>query len=153
MGKFKAYLMAKSLTQIEGIDHEKTFSPVVRFASVCLPLALVAHLDLFQMSINTTFHNCNIEEEIYIDHPISFVSKGQEDKMCLLKRSIYGLKQFSKSCYFRSHKAITSFGLFMVYEAHYVYVKRTTRGIMFLTLYVDNILLARNNWEIIKATK
>jgi len=41
----------------------------------------------------------------------------------------------------------------MVSEDHYVYVKRTTRGIMFLILYVDDILLAGNNLKMLNATK
>jgi len=44
--KFKARPMAKCFTQIEGIDYEDTFSPMVRFASIRLLLVLVAHLDL-----------------------------------------------------------------------------------------------------------
>jgi len=81
--------VAKGFTQIEGIDCEETFSPVVRFASIRLLLALVAHLDLesFQMDVKTVFLNGNLEEEIYMDQPIGFVSKGQEDKVCRLKRS------------------------------------------------------------------
>jgi len=34
-----------------------------------------------------------------------------------------------------------------------VYVKKTTREIMLLTLYIDDILLAGNNFEVIEATK
>ena len=77
--KFKARLMAKGFTQIEGIDYEEIFSPVVRFASIRLLLALVAHLDLelFQMDVKATFLNRNLEEEIYMDQPIGFISKGQ----------------------------------------------------------------------------
>ena len=97
------------------------------------------------MDARTRFLNGNLEEEIYMDQSIGFVSKGQEDKVCRLKRSIYGLKQSSRSWYFRFHEAITSFGFVMVSEDHCVYVKRTTREIMFLTLYVDDILLAGNN--------
>jgi len=86
--------VAKDFTQIEGIDYEDTFSPVVRFSSIRLLLAVVAHLDLelFQMDVKTTFLNENLEEEIYVNQPIGFVEKGQEDKVCHLKRSIYGLK-------------------------------------------------------------
>jgi len=40
----------------------------------------------------------------------------------------------------------------MVSKNNYVYVKRT-RDIMFLTLYVNNVLLARNNLEKINVTK
>jgi len=90
--------VAKEFTQIEGVDYEETFSPVVRIASMCLLLALVAHLDseLFQMDVKTAFLNGNLEEDIYMDQPIGFVSKRQEDKICLLKRSIYGLEQSSR---------------------------------------------------------
>ena len=41
----------------------------------------------------------------------------------------------------------------MVSEDHCVYVKKTNVGIMFLTLYVDDILLAGSNLEMINTTK
>jgi len=65
---------------------------MVRIASIHLLLALVAHLDLmlFQMDVKIAFLNENLE--IYIDQHVGFVSKGEEDKVCHLKRSIYGLK-------------------------------------------------------------
>ena len=52
-----------------------------------------------------------------------------------------------------SMKPSLRFGFAMVSEDHCVYVKRTTRGIMFLTLHVDDILLTRNNLKMINATK
>ena len=71
---------------------------MVRFASIRLLLAPIAHLDLelFQMDVKTIFFNGNLEEEIYMDQHIGFVSKGQEDKVYCLKRFIYGLKQSSR---------------------------------------------------------
>ncbi|KAL0303481.1 UNVERIFIED_CONTAM: putative mitochondrial protein, partial [Sesamum radiatum] len=43
--KFKVRLVAKDYTQKESIDYEETFSSVVRFASIRLILAIIAHLD------------------------------------------------------------------------------------------------------------
>jgi len=51
---------------------------VVRIASIRLLLALIIQLDLelFQMDLKTTFLKGNLEEEIYMDQPIGFVSKA-----------------------------------------------------------------------------
>ena len=90
--------MAKGYTQKEGVDYEETFSLVVRFASVRLILAIIANLnlELYQMDVKTAFLNGELDEEIYMDQPIGFVTKDQEHKVCKLKRSIYGLKQSSR---------------------------------------------------------
>ena len=48
------------------------------------------------MDVKTAFLNGELDKEIYMDQPIGFVTKGQEHKVCRLKRSIYGLKQSSR---------------------------------------------------------
>ena len=59
--------MAKGYTKLEGVDYEETLSPVVRFASIRLILAIVAQLDLelYQIDVKTAFLNGELDEEIY----------------------------------------------------------------------------------------
>ena len=128
---------------------------MVRFTSIQLILAIVAHLDIqsHQMDVKAAFVNGEIKKEIYMQQPQGFVVKGQEHKVCKLKRSIYGLNQSSRQWNLKSYQAIVSYGFRMVEEYHCVYIKRSKDGFEILSLYMDDILLATNSKEFIKIVK
>jgi hypothetical protein len=44
------------------------------------------------MDIKITFLIGELEEEIYVTQTDGFVVTGQEDKVCKLQKSLYGLK-------------------------------------------------------------
>ena len=67
-------------------------------------------------------------------------------------RSIYGLKQSSRQWYFRFHNVISN-NFVMIDEDHCVYSKRSGSKFVIITLYVDDILIARNNVEYLKDIK
>ena len=96
--KFKARLVAKGFKQKANLDFFDTFSLVTRITSIRLLIAIAAifYLKIHQMDIKTAFLNGNLEEDIYMDHPESFVEPGQESKVCKLTKSLYGLKQAPK---------------------------------------------------------
>ena len=91
--------MAKGYTQREGVDYEETFSPVAMLKSIHILLSIAAALDyeIWQMDVKTTFLNGKLDEVIYMDQPEGFTVARQEGKFCKLNRSIYGLKQASRS--------------------------------------------------------
>ncbi|KAL0402187.1 UNVERIFIED_CONTAM: Retrovirus-related Pol polyprotein from transposon TNT 1-94 [Sesamum latifolium] len=96
---FKARLVMKGYTQRPGVDFEETYSPVAMTKSIRILLAIVAWYDyeIWQMDAKTAFLNGFIEEEIYMDQLEGFTTVGEEQKVCRLQRSIYDLKQASRS--------------------------------------------------------
>ena len=147
INRYKARLVAKGYTQMEGIDFEETFSPVVKFVSIRVILAFVAHydLELHQMDVKTAFLNGDLDEEIYMVQPEGFIAEGQEQKVCRLRKSIYGLKQASRQWNIRFNEVVLSYGFEMINEDHCVFLKREKGKYVILSLYVDDMLIAGND--------
>ena len=93
--RYKTRLVAKGYLQREGINFSKVFSPVVRHTSIRILLSIVAaqDLELEQMDVKTAFLHGQLDETIYMEQPPGFREPGSEGKVCLLQKSLYGLKQ------------------------------------------------------------
>ena len=61
------------------------------------------------MDVKMAFLNGLLEESIYMIHPEEFIVKGQEHRVCKLQRSIYGLKQASRSWNIRFDQVVKCF--------------------------------------------
>ena len=93
--RHKALLVAQGYTQKHGQDYDEKFSPIVRFESLRMVIAVTVQNDLklHQMDVTTAFVNGELKEEVYMKQPEGYVVKGKEDLVCKLRKSIYGLKQ------------------------------------------------------------
>jgi hypothetical protein len=153
--KLKARLVAKGYTEREGIDYNEIFSPVLCKDSFRIIMALVAHydLELHQMDVKTSFLNGDLDETVYMAQPKGFVMKGKEKLRCRLKKSIYRLKQASRQWYLKFDKTIKEFEFKENVENNYVYTKFKNEKYIFLILYVDDILLASSDVNLLLETK
>lgn len=141
--RYKARLVAKGFTQKEGLDYNEIFSPVVKQTSIRVVMALVAqyNLELQQMDVTTAFLHGDLEETIFMKQPEGY--EEGNNKVCLLKKSLYGLKQSPRQWNKRFDLFMNSIGYQRSQFDSCVYMNgKRGRNQILLLLYVDDILLA-----------
>uniref|UniRef100_H3GUW4 Integrase catalytic domain-containing protein n=1 Tax=Phytophthora ramorum TaxID=164328 RepID=H3GUW4_PHYRM len=153
--RFKARLVAKGFSQKYGIDYDETFAPVAKFTSIRIVLSLAAKygLKLHQMDVKTAFLNGVLDEDIYMAQPDGYVDEDHPDHVCKLKRSLYGLKQSPRMWNQTIDDFMLKLGFKKCESDHCVYLKRDGQDMIFVALYVDDLVLASSNDELLESTK
>ena len=112
------------------------------------------NLKLEQLDIKTAFLYGDLDEEIFIEQPEDFKVKGNENMVCRLKKSLYGLKQALRQCY----KKFDFFMMSQEYKRTFadpcVYVRRFFDGkFIILLLYVYDMLIVGQDANMIQKLK
>ena len=123
--------------------------------SIQILLSIAAYFDykIWQMDVKTAFLNGNLDECIYMVQPDGFIAEGREHMLCKLKKSIYGLKQASRSWNICFDQAIKSYGFEQNPDESCVYKRCNGNVVIFLVLYVDDILLIGNDVGVLSSVK
>ena len=148
--RYKARLVAKGYIQITSVNFTYVFSLVLKHSSIRALLGIVAFHDyeLEQLDVKTAFLHGELEEDIYMQQPEGFIVSGKEDCVCLLKRSLYGLKRSPRQWYKRFDSFMVSHDFKRSRFDSYVHFKRCNdESFMYLLLYVNDMLLAAKSKE------
>ena len=146
-GRYKARLVAKGYSQIKGVNHDETYSPVLSFTSL---RALFAHaaqqgLDIFHIDIETAFLHADLSDEVYMCQPEGFVSSDQKGKVCRLKEPLYGLKQGSREWNKKlKNKLVNDIKMKQLIYDNCIYYISEGDKVMFVATWVDEILFFTN---------
>lgn len=145
--RYKARLVAKGFSQRAGIDYTETFSPVVRLDSIRILLAYVAklNLEMIHFDVKTAFLDGNLEEEIYMEQPEGY--KIGNNNVCLLKKSLYGLKQASRQWNLCFTQFLQRFNLRPLIKDGCIFRRfaKNDREILIIAIYVDDGLICCSN--------
>lgn len=142
--RHKARLVVKGYTQKKGVDYDEIYSPVVRYTSVRYLIALAAryNLDIDQMDAITAFLQGDLENEIYMTQPELY---EEGTKVCLLQKSIYGLKQASRQWNLKLDGVLQKIGLTRskIDPCIYYCIKQST--MIFVAVWVDDLIIFTNS--------
>lgn len=151
--RLKARLVIKGCHQNYGIDYEDTFSPVVKMSTIRCLLALVASnkRSLFQLDVNNAFLHGDLDEEVYIQ--VHDGIPNPQEKVCRLKKSLYGLKQASQQWFVKLCSSLQKKGFQQSKNDYSLFINKNGFLITIAAIYVDDIMLTGSDLQEITALK
>ncbi|KAH9666171.1 retrovirus-related pol polyprotein from transposon RE1 [Citrus sinensis] len=148
--RYKARLVAKGYIQTYGIDYTNTFAPVAKINTIRILLSLAVNLDwpVQQFDVKNAFLHGDLSEKIYMDLPPGCSGPEQlNQKVCKLKKSLYGLKQSPRAWFGKFTKAMVRFGYNQSNSDHTLFIKKRQGKITALIVYVDDMVVTGNDEE------
>ena len=141
--KYKARVVAKGFSQVEGVDYDQTFSPTVRFESIRQLVALGASkgLQMHQMDVTTAFLYAPLDEEVFMEQPEGTVLPGDEGKVMWLRKCLYGLKQAPRQWNILIDGVLKKLGFIRLKSDVGIYMKGDGDSAIYIALYVDDLFL------------
>ena len=174
LGRRKASVVARELFQRPGIHFNETFAPVARLSSIRLLVALKTKYEMLipQFDVTTGYLNGIVEREVLVEVP-ELLTEGLEalmkseaknsdlgrkakcmlteletgNKVCRLKRSLYGSRQSERSGYTKLNKVLKNFGAKPSNADPCVYSLDQGEDILLILVCVDDILVISKNLQ------
>ena len=128
--RYKARLVAQGFFQVFGVDYTDTYSPVAKFVSIRIFLAISVQLGLIihTMDVDTAFLNADIDEDIWVEIPEGTKLAANDDGTYKLRKSLYGLKQASRNWNNDINKYLLDNGFTRLEADPCIYVKNIDIG-------------------------
>jgi hypothetical protein len=135
--RFKARLVARGFSQVQGEDFHETFAPTVRMDTLRIFLAIVAaeNLECRLFDIKNAFTESELRERVFLSAPQGVVVK--RGYVLRVLRSLYGLKQAARDWNLLARQFLLETGFQQSLAEPCLYTHKQ-RGIIIL-LYVDDI--------------
>ena len=153
---YKVRIVAKGFSQVYQVDYDETFAPVVKWDSIRILLALAARFDLEinQMDVKTAFLNGNLEHAIYMEPPPGSPDYGADGVIWKLKKSLYGLKQASRSWYQKVKDEFGHLSFTRCDADHSIFIHHgPDQDFCIIALYVDDLMVLVNDVDLLRQKK
>jgi hypothetical protein len=156
-GRKRARLVAKGFSQVEGMDYDQVFSPVVRFETVRLILALAAleNWVAYGLDVRNAYLYGELDEEIYMEQPEGFTAPGttKEHYVLRLLRALYRLKQAGLAWWRALKQSMEEMGFVSLTSDAGIFVYKRDGFFVVAIVYVDDAIFCGPNKALVIAMK
>ena len=134
--------MAQGYTQVEGVNFDESFAPVVRLESIriLMSIACTMNFKLYQMDVKCAFLNDYLNEKVFVEQPKGFEDPYFPDHVLRLKKALYGLKQALRAWYDRLTQYLLDRGFKRGCSDRTLFVKNDEDYLFVAQVYVDDIV-------------
>ncbi|GJR27508.1 ribonuclease H-like domain-containing protein [Tanacetum coccineum] len=147
LSRYKAHLVANGSSQQIGVDCDETFSLVVKPATIRTVLSILAsrHWPVHQLDVKNVFLHGHLSEIVYMYQPPGFWDPQRPNHVCLLQKSLYGLKHAPRAWFQLFARYATRVGFTHSRCESSLFIYRQGSDIAYLLIYVDDIILTASS--------
>ena len=115
-----------------------------------LSLAVSRGWSLHQLDVNNAFLQGHLSEDVYMSQPPGFIDPDYPTYVCKLRKAIYGLKQAPRAWYHELRQFLITSGFENSYADTSLFVLKTGGHLMYLFVYVDDIIITGDNDDMVR---
>ena len=103
------------------------------------------------MDVKNAFLNGDLSDKVYMQPPSSL--SVESNKVCHLRRAIYGLKQASRAWFAKFNSTISRLGYMASHYDSALFLRRTDKCTILLLLYMDDMIITGDDLSSIQELK
>ena len=155
MGKLPhhARWCAKGFHQEQGVNYGETFAPTAKMTTIHMSASVTTQDSMVtgQMDVNSAYLNADIDCDIYMEQPKGYAE--DPNKVCKLKKAIYGLKQSGRQWNKLLTECLTKDGFTKSEADPCLFTKVNENGKVILIVWVDDIIISASNYDLLNDVK
>lgn len=101
------------------------------------------------MDVKNAFLHGDLAETVYMRQPAGFVDRNKPDHVCLLHKSLYGLKQSPRAWFDKFSSYLLQFGFVCSIKDPSLFIYSKGKDVIMLLLYVDDMLITGNSSSVL----